>query len=130
MCAKANCSFSMFSGRGFMFSSRALSTIKVHLVSISACHVGIDRNTISKRVGEFHAMSVHKTCVPFAMDFLQMTPKTYPPFVPKVSESALACREVDLLACHLLPFPHRKRSGFIDCALTVCCVIMWTGRRD
>ncbi len=176
--AKANCSLSMFSGRGVVFSlcflqelldkGRAFSTVKVYLAAISACHVGIDRNTIGqhplvcrfmrdarrlnrvskplippwdlsvvlnalsqppfepvdnidlkllslkvalllalstvKQVSELHALSSHNSCMLFAADFSRISLKTNPAFVPKVSESAFACRQVDLLAFHPLPF--------------------------
>ncbi|CAM4736218.1 unnamed protein product, partial [Leuciscus chuanchicus] len=135
---------------------RAFST--VYLAAISACHVGIDRNTIgqhllvcrvskplippwdlsvvlnalsqppfepiesvelkflslkaalllalstAKRVSELHALSVHNSCMQFAMDHSRVTLKTNPAFVPTVSESALACKQVDLLAFHPQPF--------------------------
>ncbi len=147
---------------------RAFSTIKVYLAAISACHVGIDRNTIgqhplvcrfmrgarrlnrvskplippwdlsvvlnalfqppfepidnidlkllslkfalllalstAKRVSELHALSVPNSCMLFAADFSRVSLKTNPAFVPKVSESAFACRPVDLLAFHPPPF--------------------------
>ncbi|XP_048059471.1 uncharacterized protein LOC125276089 [Megalobrama amblycephala] len=147
---------------------RAFSTVKVYLAAISACHVGIDKNTIgqhplvcrfmrgarrlhrvskplippwdlsvvlnalsqppfepidsielkllslkaalllalstAKRVSELHALSVHNSCMQFATDYSRVTLKTNPAFVPKVSESALACKQVDLLAFHPQPF--------------------------
>ncbi|KAL1268394.1 hypothetical protein QQF64_033757 [Cirrhinus molitorella] len=57
-----------------------------------------------KRVGELHALSVHNSCMQFAMDFSRVTLKTNPAFVPKVSESTLAYRQVDLRSFHLPPF--------------------------
>ncbi|XDV34342.1 hypothetical protein PO909_004509 [Leuciscus waleckii] len=150
-----------------MDKSRAFSTVKVYLAAISACHVGIDRNTIgqnplvcrfmrgaqhlnriskplilpwdlsvvlnalsqppfepihsvelkllslksalllalttAKRVSELHALSVHNSCMQFAMDYSRVTFKTNPAFVPKVSESALACKEVGASIRSLFP---------------------------
>lgn len=40
------------------------------------------------------------TCMLFATDYSKVTLKTNPAFVPKVSESALTCKQVDLLAFH------------------------------
>ncbi|XP_046692704.1 uncharacterized protein LOC124377322 [Silurus meridionalis] len=147
---------------------RAFSTVKVYLAAVSACHIGIDGNTIghhplvcrfmkgarrlstfskplvppwdlsvvlsalsqspfepiesidlkllslkvalllalstAKRVSELHALSVHISCMRFASDFSRVALKTNPAFIPKVCESAFACRQVDLVAFHPPPF--------------------------
>ncbi|KAI2645853.1 Transposon Ty3-G Gag-Pol polyprotein [Labeo rohita] len=154
---------------------RAFSTVKVYLAAISACHVGIDDNTMgrhplvcrfmrgarrlnrvsrplippwdlsvvlnalsrtpfepidsgdlkllslktalllalstAKRVSELHALSVHNSCMQFTMDYSRVSLKTNPAFVPKVSESALAYNQVDLMAFHPPPFssPEEER---------------------
>ncbi|XP_050972479.1 uncharacterized protein LOC127169281 [Labeo rohita] len=154
---------------------RAFSTVKVYLAAISACHVGIDDNTMgrhplvcrfmrgarrlnrvsrplippwdlsvvlnalsrtpfepidssdlkllslktalllalstAKRVSELHALSVHNSCMQFTMDYLRVSLKTNPAFVPKVSESALAYNQADLMAFHPPPFssPEEER---------------------
>ncbi|XP_073683991.1 uncharacterized protein [Garra rufa] len=154
---------------------RAFSTVKVYLAAISACHMGIDNNTMgqhplvcrfmrgarrlnrvskplippwdlsvvlnalsrapfepidssdlkllslktalllalstAKRISELHALSVHNSCMQFAMDCSRVSLKTNPAFVPKVSDSALACNQVDLIAFHPPPFssPEEER---------------------
>ncbi|XP_055053994.2 uncharacterized protein [Misgurnus anguillicaudatus] len=65
----------------------------------------------AKRVSELHALSVHSSCMVFATDLSRVIFKTNPAFIPKVSESALACKQVDLMAFHPPPFssPEEER---------------------
>ncbi len=82
----------------------------------------------AKRVSELHALSVNSPCMQFAMDYSRVTLKTNPAFVPKVSESALACKLVDLLAFHPPPFSSSE-DEWLHCLCPVRALRMWTERK-
>lgn len=60
--------------------------------------------TTAKRVSELHALSVHSSCMQFAVGESKVTLRTNPAFVPKVRETLGQNRSVELLAFFPPPF--------------------------
>ena len=63
----------------------------------------------AKRTSDIHALSVSPTCMQFLRGNSKVLLKPNPAFVPKVFDSALSYRPIELLAFHSPPFSSREQ---------------------
>lgn len=76
----------------------------VHIKLLSLKTILLLALVSAKRVGELHALSVHRTCLVFGPDDSKVTLLPNPAFVPKVSDSAYNCSALELCAFYPPPF--------------------------